>query len=151
MIVVLFCAPAAIFASSHPMSPAGSTSVSPAGTMQVSPAGTAPISPVARPGISPVGPAPRAVLSGIPNPLRGVSSIGELFYKLADFLISLSYVVIAFFLILSGFKFVKAQGNETELEEAKKTFYYTIIGALILIGANTIIAIVKNLMTSLNT
>jgi hypothetical protein len=85
------------------------------------------------------------------NPLAGVNSISDLFYKLANALISISYVVIAFFLILSGFKFVKAQGSEKEIEEAKKTFYYTIIGALLIIGARTIIAIVQGIIRGLNT
>ena len=47
--------------------------------------------------------------------------------------IMLPFVVLAF--IYSGFIFVKAQGNEKELEEAKKAIWYSIIGAFILFGA----------------
>lgn len=43
------------------------------------------------------------------------------------------FVVIGF--IYSGFLFVKAQGKEKELEEAKKAIYYSVIGAFILFGA----------------
>ena len=64
---------------------------------------------------------------------------------------SLSYVVIAFFLFLSGFKFVTAQGSQDKLTEAKKTFWYTIVGALILIGANTIIQVVQGIIKGLQT
>lgn len=47
--------------------------------------------------------------------------------------ILLPFVVLAF--IWSGFLFVRAQGNETALAEAKKTIWYSIIGAFILMGA----------------
>jgi hypothetical protein len=90
-----------------------------------------------------------AVMSTLTNPLKGVDSIGDLFYKIVDFVMSLSYVVIAFFLLLSGFKFVTAQGSDEKLTEAKHTFYYTIIGALILIGANTIIKVIQSVITGL--
>ena len=82
---------------------------------------------------------------GLTNPV-GVSSIACLFYKIVDFIMSLSYIVIAFFLLLSGFKFVTAQGSDEKLTEAKNTFWYTIIGALILIGANTIIQVVQSII-----
>lgn len=83
---------------------------------------------------------------GISNPLKGVDSLAGFFYLLANFIYSLSYAVIAFFLILSGFKFVKAQGNPEELANAKKTFYYTIIGAVLLIGAQVIAEIVRDVI-----
>jgi len=87
---------------------------------------------------------------GLTDPV-GVPSIACLFYKIVDFVMSLSYVVIAFFLFLSGFKFVTAQGSQDKLTEAKKTFWYTIVGALILIGANTIIQVVQGIIKGLQT
>jgi len=84
------------------------------------------------------------------NPLKGVNSIGDLVYKVIDFFMGLSYVVLAIFLILSGFKFVKAQGNPEELEDAKRTFKFTIIGGLLLIGANTIVKVLEKLINDLN-
>lgn len=47
--------------------------------------------------------------------------------------ILLPFIVIGF--MYSGFLFVKAQGNEKELEEAKKAIWYSMIGAFILLGA----------------
>lgn len=47
--------------------------------------------------------------------------------------ILLPFVVLAF--IWSGFLFVRAQGNQTELENAKKNIWWSIIGAFILMGA----------------
>jgi hypothetical protein len=47
--------------------------------------------------------------------------------------ILMPFVVLAF--IWSGFLFVRAQGNEKELEEAKRAIYWSVIGAFILMGA----------------
>ncbi len=89
-------------------------------------------------------------IASLPNPLGDkVKSIPDLFYLLVNALISVSYVVIAFFLIVSGFKFVTAQGSEDKITDAKNTFKYTIIGALIIIGAQVIIDIVKSIISGL--
>lgn len=88
---------------------------------------------------------------GLQNPLKGVDSIGGFIYKIAGFVYSLSYAVVALFLIISGFKFVAAQGSEDKLKDAKKTFYYTIIGAVLLIGANVITEVVRNVINSFST
>jgi hypothetical protein len=89
--------------------------------------------------------------NGLCNPLKGVDSLGDLFYTIAKFVYSLSYAVIALFLIISGFKFVAAQGNEEKLKDAKKTFQYTIIGAILLIGANVITEVVRNVINQFST
>ncbi len=89
-------------------------------------------------------------MSAIPNPLTGVSSISDLVYKVVQVVVDLSYVVIAFFLLLSGFKFVVAQGSDTKLEDAKKTFFYTLIGAALIIGAQVIVSILQGIFAALN-
>ena len=45
----------------------------------------------------------------------------------------LPFVVLAF--IYSGFLFVKAQGNEAGITEAKAVLWYSMIGAFVLFGA----------------
>ena len=45
----------------------------------------------------------------------------------------LPFIVLAF--IYSGFLFVKAQGNDTELTKAKTAIIYSMLGAFILLGA----------------
>ncbi len=57
--------------------------------------------------------------------------------------------MVAFFLILSGFKFVTAQGSEDKLKEAKTTFRITITGAVIIVGAQTIAAVLEKVFTDL--
>ena len=72
------------------------------------------------------------------------------FFAILNFVISFSYAVIAFFLILSGFKFVTAQGSEDKLTDAKNTFKYTIIGAILIIGAQVIVEVVKNIISQVS-
>lgn len=81
------------------------------------------------------------------NPLgNNVRSIPDFFYLVINFVYSLSYAVIAGFLLVSGFKFVMAQGKPDALDDAKRTFKYTIIGAIILIGANVATEVVRSVI-----
>lgn len=59
----------------------------------------------------------------------------------------LPFVVLAF--IYSGFLFVKAQGNEKELEEAKKAIKWSIVGAFILFGAWGFAEIIKTTISTI--
>jgi len=80
------------------------------------------------------------------NPLRDVDNLGDFFYLVINFIYSLSYAVIALFLIISGFKFVMAQGKPDALDNAKTTFKYTIIGAILLISANVLTEVVRSVI-----
>lgn len=83
------------------------------------------------------------------NPLEGVDSLADLFYRIINFIIGLSYVVIAAFYLLAGFKFVKAQGNPEELSGAKRAFMNTTIGAIIIIGINVITQVIQSIIDGL--
>lgn len=85
----------------------------------------------------------------IPNPLGDIESLSDLFYLVINFVLSFSYAIIAFFLIWSGFKFVTAQGSEEKLTDAKNTFKYTIIGAILVIGAQVIVEVTKDIFTQI--
>lgn len=58
----------------------------------------------------------------------------------------LPFVVLAF--IYSGFLFVKAQGNEKELEAAKKAIIWSVVGAFILFGAWGFAQIIKTTIST---
>lgn len=62
--------------------------------------------------------------------------------------ILLPFVVLAF--IYSGFLFVKAQGNETELKNAKTAIKWSVVGAFILFGAWGFAQIIKTTITSIS-
>lgn len=68
------------------------------------------------------------------NPIK-FNSFSELVAQVTKTAVEilLPFVVLAF--IWSGFLFVRAQGNQTELEKAKTNIWWSIIGAFILMGA----------------
>ncbi len=84
----------------------------------------------------------------VTNPIKA-NSIQDLVFQLADIVLTIAVPVSVLLLIYSGFLFVKARGNETEVTEAKKTFYYTIIGIAVLFGARFLSEIVRGTIEQL--
>ena len=77
------------------------------------------------------------------NPLS-VDSIPALIAKILEFVVKVGTVIAVFAVIYSGFKFITAQGNDSKITEAKSIFFWTIIGALILIGAQVLSVVICN-------
>jgi len=50
-------------------------------------------------------------------------------------LVVVALPIITLFIVVAGFMFVAARGNESKLTEAKKNFVYVIIGAILILGA----------------
>ncbi len=50
-------------------------------------------------------------------------------------LVMIALPIIAFFIVVAGFRFVTAQGNPENLKKAKMNFLYVIIGAGLILGA----------------
>ena len=73
---------------------------------------------------------------GLQNPLNDqFSSIPAFIAGALKVLAMIALPIISLFVVISGFYFLTAQGNEHKLEEAKKNFFYVIIGALLILGA----------------
>ncbi len=86
--------------------------------------------------------------SGVCNPLKATNF--ETFVKdIANIVAAIGGVLAVIFIIYSGFLFVTAQGNEKQLEQAKTTFKWTIIGTAVLLGAYLIATAIVNLVESL--
>lgn len=79
----------------------------------------------------------------IKNPI-GVNTIEEAIKKIMDVILSVALPFIVLFFIYAGFLFVTARGDKTKLEKAKNMFWYTLIGALLILGAWTIATAVVN-------
>ncbi len=75
--------------------------------------------------------------AGLMNPLQ-VSSIAELIQKLLEFVVKIGTILLTFMLIYVGFQFVIARGNEEKISTARTSLMWTIIGGLILLGAQVI-------------
>lgn len=112
------------------------------GLTGVGPSQTNPNTTVPGPGSTPV-PGPGSV-TGIPNPLNGINSLYDLVQAIINnIVVPIGSVVIVLMIIFAGFQFVTAQGNPTKIEEAKKTFFFAVIGAAILLGSWAIAQIIK--------
>src|SRR3990167_10540271 len=68
------------------------------------------------------------------NPLR-FKTIADFIAGALQVLVMVALPIIVLFLVIAGFKFISAQGNEGKLSEAKKNFFFVIIGAGLIIGA----------------
>ena len=73
---------------------------------------------------------------GLKNPLNSsFSSVPAFIAGALKALALIALPIITLFLVISGFLFVTAQGNQEKLATAKKNFFYVIIGALLILGA----------------
>ncbi len=101
------------------------------------------------PGHSSGGPTPPSTGDGLTNPLRA-DSLVELLEGFVEVILTVAIPIAAVFIIYAGLLFVTAGGNETKIASAKKTFYWTIIGVTVLLGASIIIRVITETVTGLN-
>jgi hypothetical protein len=85
---------------------------------------------------------------GLSNPLSSCT-IQDLLGKVLDAAIAIGTVVVTIMLVYCGFLFVVAQGNEEKIRDARSALVWTVIGALILLGAKVISSVIANTAGSL--
>mgnify|MGYP001614974660 CR=1 FL=1 len=85
---------------------------------------------------------------GLKNPLNSCT-FAALAQNVAKIVAQIGFPIAALAIIYSGFLFVTAQGNEKQLQDAKRTFLWTIIGTAILLGAWAIATAVQTFITGL--
>lgn len=71
------------------------------------------------------------------NPLK-VDTIQDAIKLFVNGIVRIAIPIIVIFFLWSGLSFVLALGNPTKIEKAKNTFFYTVIGTLLILGAWTI-------------
>ena len=71
------------------------------------------------------------------NPL-GTKSISVLLTDILQFVVYIGAIVVIFMLIYVGYMFVVARGVPGEITKAKEALKWTVVGALILLGAQAI-------------
>lgn len=84
------------------------------------------------------------------DPLGNRGSLANLINKIIEVLIQVGAIFIVIMIILSGFKYVMAQGNSSKISEANNQLKWTIIGAAILLGAKVISMIIQNTVKDLS-
>jgi hypothetical protein len=82
------------------------------------------------------------------NPI-GVNSFQELIEKVLRVVLDIGVPVATLFIIYSGFLFVKAGGSPEKLKTAKETFFWTIIGTAVLLGAWVLAKAIRGTIGSL--
>jgi len=88
--------------------------------------------------------APLSVYSfSFENPIKK-RSLEEVVAAILDFVTQVGAVIAVLFMVYAGALFVFARGNETELQKAKQAFLWTLIGALIVLGAFVLGEVIKN-------
>lgn len=70
----------------------------------------------------------------IRNPIDADTFL-DLVVAIAKAITAIGIPLVAIFLVWSGFLFVTARGNEEQLKRAKTTFFWTLVGGAVLIGA----------------
>jgi len=93
-------------------------------------------------------PAPGGNTGGLQNPL-GFSTIPEFLTAVLGLVVTIGGIVVVLMLVYIGFLFVTAQGAEEKIREAREALLWTVIGALILLGAQAISTGIQATATSL--
>lgn len=76
----------------------------------------------------------RSALAALENPLDS-ETFAELIANVAKIVAQIGAPIVVIAIIWAGFLFVSSRGNEKKLEDAKRAFFWTIIGAVLLLGA----------------
>ncbi|NNM83898.1 hypothetical protein HKL94_01615 [Candidatus Parcubacteria bacterium] len=85
------------------------------------------------------------------NPLQGGGTLQGFLTDILNFVIRIGAIVVVFMLVFVGYKFVAARGAPKEIEDARRMLLYTIIGALILLGAQAISLGIQQTVQALST
>lgn len=78
--------------------------------------------------------------------LIGPTTFEGLLVAILNAFIVIAIPIIVLFIIYSGFLYVTAKGNAEQLQQATRSLTYSIIGAVIIIGAVAIAEVIKNVV-----
>ncbi|MCH8889345.1 hypothetical protein IID26_02905 [Patescibacteria group bacterium] len=93
-------------------------------------------------------PGPSSGSSGIQNPLK-FNTFTEFLTTLLNIIITIAVPIVVLAIVYSGFLFVTAQGNETKLEKAKKVIVWTLIGGVLVLGAQVVATAIQGTVDEL--
>jgi hypothetical protein len=84
------------------------------------------------------------------NPLGKGANLDSIIKKILSGINVVAAMVVTFFIILGGFKYVTAMGDEKKITDAHNMLKWTVIGAAILFGAQVIANIIQTTVTELS-
>jgi len=76
------------------------------------------------------------------NPINK-QSLKDVVVAILDFVVEVGTIIAVLFLVYAGFLFVFARGSESMLDKAKQTFFWTIVGGVVILGAFVLSDIIK--------
>ena len=79
-----------------------------------------------------------------PGPVPDVNTASDLVLRIIQIFLAVAGLVAVVFLIIGGFRYITAGGNEETAEAAKKTIVNAIIGIVIIILAFVIVRVISN-------
>lgn len=86
--------------------------------------------------------------TGLVNPLN-TNSLPELLHAILKGVVEIGAIFLTFMIVYVGFLFVAARGNSEKLSSARTALVWTIIGGLILLGAEAISLVIQNTVATL--
>ena len=78
------------------------------------------------------------------NPLGEDSTITSLLMSIVDILLVFAIPIILLFIVYAGFLFVTAQGDQSQITKARSALTWSVIGGVIVLGANLLIEVIEN-------
>ena len=84
------------------------------------------------------------------NPLQGGASLESFLGNILKFVIRIGTIIVILMMVYVGFLFVAAQGKEEKIREARQALLWTVVGALILLGAQAIALGIKATVDALS-
>lgn len=104
----------------------------------------------ATPAVAPSVPATPAVSAPVLllNPLK-VDTIAELLQLILQIVTIFAVPIIVFFIIYAGFLFVTAQGKPDQITKARNALLWSVIGGVIILGANVLLIVITNTVNAL--
>ena len=86
--------------------------------------------------------------TGLCNPTAG-QTLKDILNVLVDFLFTYGLPFVIIFMVIAGFMFVTAGGNEERITKARAVLFWTIIGAAVIVGAKIIAVAIQNFANQL--
>ncbi|MES2135011.1 MAG: TrbC/VirB2 family protein [Patescibacteria group bacterium] len=74
---------------------------------------------------------------GLCNPL-GYDSLWTFLERILKLIVEIGFPVIVLYIVFIGFKFITASGKPEELAKVRSLFFWAIIGALVVLGAQAL-------------
>ena len=87
--------------------------------------------------------------NNILNP--SISNIPKFIAEFLRVIVMVALPIISLAIVYSGFLFVWARGNDSELQRAKRNFLYVIVGTILILGAWVIATLIAGTVSEITT